>query len=79
MEIQISRIERSDIVLQFEQNLQEGIDDITPLVNSLKKIKKIINEPGFRNKFSKKEKELWQQIFDEILEEEQRPEGVQNL
>lgn len=79
MEIQISRTERSDIVLQFEQNLQEGIDDISPLVNSLKKIKKIINEPGFRNKFSKKEKELWQKIFEEILEEEQRPEGIQNL
>ena len=79
MEIQISRIERSDIVLQFEQNLQEGIGDISPLVNSLKKLKKIINEPGFRNKFSKKEKELWQKIFEEILEEEQRPEGIENI
>ena len=79
MEIQISRIERSDIVLQFEQNLQEGIGDISPLVNSLKKLKKIINEPGFRNKFSKKEKELWQKIFEEILEEEQIPEGIQNI
>jgi hypothetical protein len=50
------------------QDLEEGLDDITPLIQSLEKIRGIINKAGFGNKFTKKERELWNNIFTELLD-----------
>jgi hypothetical protein len=68
MEITIQKVNQSLITLEFLQDLEEGIDDVTPLVNSLVKLKSIINKPGFGNKFNKKEKELWNDIFTQVLD-----------
>ena len=78
MNILTETINRSIITLQFEQDLEEGIDDITPFVRSLEKLKKIINEPGFQNKFTKEEKEIWNTLCDNILEDD-TVQGVQQI
>lgn len=70
MEITIQKINRSVITLEFLQDLDNDIDDITPLYNSLRKIKEIINKPGYTNKFTKKEKELWNSIFEDVLSDD---------
>lgn len=76
MEVTIQRIERTEIHLDFVQDFEEHVDDITPLYTSLKKIKKIITAPGFKNPFNKGEKEMWGRIFSEILKEEEKTEGL---
>jgi len=60
------------------QDLDEEIDDISPFVSSLPKLKRIINELGYKNKFTKKEKLFWNEIFDSFIEED-KPEGVTNV
>ena len=70
MDITVQKINKSIITLDFIQDLDEGVDDITPLYNSLKKIKNIINKPGYNNKFNKEERLLWNYIFEEVLEKE---------
>jgi len=60
------------------QDLDEGIDEISPFVSSLPKLKRIINELGYKNKFTKKEKLFWNEIFDSFIEED-KPEGVTNV
>ena len=70
MEIVVQKIERQEIQLLFVQDVKEQIDDISPLITSLAKLKKIINKPGFKNDFDKGERELWNSIFNEILSEE---------
>ena len=70
MEIVVQKIERQEIQLLFVQDVEEQIDDISPLITSLAKLKKIINKPGFKNDFDKGERELWNSIFNEILSEE---------
>ena len=77
MDIAVQKINKSIITLDFIQDLDEGVDDITPLYNSLKKIKNIINKPGYNNKFNKEERLLWNYIFEEILEKED-VSGVQS-
>ena len=76
MNILTETIHKSLITLQFEQDLEGGIDDITPFVRSLEKMKGIINEAGFLNKFTKQERSLWNTIFDSILEDD-RIQGIQ--
>ena len=78
MDITVQKINKSIITLDFIQDLDEGVDDITPLYNSLKKIKNIINKPGYNNKFNKEERLLWNYIFEEILEKED-VSGVQSV
>jgi len=60
------------------QDLDEEIDDISPFASSLPKLKRIINELGYKNKFTKKEKLFWNEIFDSFIEED-KPEGVTNV
>ena len=67
MEIVVQKIERQEIQLLFVQDVEEQIDDISPLITSLAKLKKIINKPGFKNEFDKGERELWNGVFNEIL------------
>lgn len=67
------------ISLEFIQDIDNGVDDISPLVTSLYKFKKIINEPGFKNDFSRGEKELWNQIFSNILEDSEKPSGMSSM
>ena len=76
MEITSIRIDREEINLRFIKDSNEDKDDISTLITSLDKIKKFINEPGFANKFSKEEKELWNNIFN-ILLFEPAVEGIQ--
>ena len=76
MEIVVQKIERQEIHLVFVQDAEENIDDVSPLVTSLAKLKKIINKPGFKNDFDKEEKELWNGIFKQLLTEE-IPQGLQ--
>lgn len=77
MEIVVQKIERQEIHLVFVQDAEENIDDVSPLVTSLAKLKKIINKPGFKNDFDKGERELWNNIFNEILSEES-VQGIQH-
>jgi hypothetical protein len=76
MEITIQKVNQSLITLEFLQDLEEGVDDVTPLITSLEKIKKEIRKVGFSNKFNKQEKELWNNIFKEVLEED-KAQGIQ--
>ena len=76
MEILTQRI--NTISINLIQDLDEGIDDISPFVSSLPKLKRIINELGYKNKFTKKEKLFWNEIFDSFIEED-KPEGVTNV
>ena len=76
MEITSIRIDREEINLKFIKDSNEDKDDISTLITSLDKIKKFINEPGFANKFSKEEKELWNNIFNALLFEP-AVEGIQ--
>mgnify|MGYP003610856691 CR=1 FL=1 len=69
MEIVVQKIERQEIQLLFVQDIEEQIDDISPLITSLAKLKKIINKPGFRNDFDKEERELWNKIFNDLISE----------
>ena len=48
----------------------EGVDEITPFMNSLVKIKKEVTKAGFRNMFNKDEREIWLRIFEIILIDE---------
>ena len=76
MEILTQRI--NTISINLIQDLDEEIDDISPFVSSLPKLKRIINELGYKNKFTKKEKLFWNEIFDSFIEED-KPEGVTNV
>lgn len=76
MEILTQRI--NTISINLIQDLDEGIDEISSFVSSLPKLKRIINELGYKNKFTKKEKLFWNEIFDSFIEED-KPEGVTNV
>lgn len=76
MEILTQRI--NTISINLIQDLDEEIDDISPFASSLPKLKRIINELGYKNKFTKKEKLFWNEIFDSFIEED-KPEGVTNV
>ena len=78
MEITIQKVNQSLITLEFLQDLENGIDDVTPLYNSLNKLKGVINKVGFTNKFTKGERELWNKIFEQVLEEP-KLEGMQSI
>lgn len=67
MEIITTKINQTIIDLQFVQDLDEGTDDITPLVTSLEKLQKIVNKTGFSNRFNKTERALWNNVFDRVL------------
>lgn len=77
MEITIQKVNQSVITLEFLQNLEQEVDDITPLVTSLEKLQKIVNKTGFSNKFNRMERVLWNDIFDKVLplkqEEDEAP------
>lgn len=64
MEIIIQKIDN----VQFNFTRDDEIDDITPLVTSSEKLKKIINKVGFKNEFSSVERDLWNGIFKVIDE-----------
>lgn len=64
MEIIIQKIDN----VQFNFTRDDEIDDITPLVTSSEKLKKIINKVGFKNEFSSIERDLWNGIFKVIDE-----------
>lgn len=75
MEITTQKIQ--SIELRFLQDEDEGIDDITPFITSLEKLKKHINSVGFSNPYGKEEKALWNSIFDTLLgETETKAEGL---
>lgn len=75
MEITAQKIQ--SIELKFLQDEDEGIDDITPFITSLEKLKKHINSVGFTNPYDKEEKALWNTIFDALLgETEIKAEGL---
>ena len=67
MEIIIQKIDN----VQFNFTRDDEIDDITPLVTSSEKLKKIINKVGFKNEFSSIERDLWNGIFKVIDEKVQ--------
>jgi hypothetical protein len=75
MEITTQKINRSSIILEFIQDIENGEDDITVLVHSLEKIKPFVNKTGFGNRFTKEEKGLWNNIFSQLLQ----PDLVQGL
>jgi len=77
MEIVVQRINQAVITLEFIQDLEQSVDDITPFIKSLEKIKKIVNKIGYGNKFNKEERELWNNIFEQLLEVE-KPNGINN-
>ena len=64
MEIVVQKIDN----VQFNFTRDDEIDDITPLVTSSEKLKKIINKVGFKNEFSSIERDLWNGIFKVIDE-----------
>lgn len=75
MEITAQKIQ--SIELRFLQDEDEEVDDITPLITSLEKLKKHINSVGFSNPYNKEEKALWNNIFDTLLgEPETKIEGL---
>ena len=66
-EITKTTVNRIDIGII--QDFETGEDDITPFINSLPKLNKIINKPGFKNDFSKEEREFWNNIFESFRQE----------
>ena len=64
MEIQIQKID--NVIFSFSRD-DEG-DDITPLVTSSEKLRKIINKAGYKNDFTAEEKNLWNGIFNVVNE-----------
>ena len=70
MEIIVQKIDRQEIQLLFIQDVEDQIDDISPLISSLTKLKKIVNKPGFKNDFDKEERGLWNKIFKDLIPEE---------
>lgn len=64
MEIVVQKIDN----VQFNFTRDDEIDDITPLVTSSEKLKKIINKVGFKNEFNSVERDLWNGIFKVIDE-----------
>ena len=79
MEVTIQRIERTEIHLDFVQDIEMGMDDVTPLYTSLSKIRKIVNAPGFKNDFTSDERGLWESIFKQILKDEGKAEGNSSI
>lgn len=65
MEIITQKI--STVDTRFIQDIDNQIDEITPLVSSLKKIRKHINSVGFSNGYTKEEKALWNEFADTVL------------
>ena len=75
MEIIAQKI--STIELRFVQDIEEGIDEISPFISSLEKIKKHINAVGFSNGFTKEERALWNEIANSLLgETEEKIQGL---
>lgn len=70
MNVEIQKINQTVVTIDFIQDLSNEMDNITPLISSLKKFRGIIREAGYNKKFTKKEKELWEEIFTELLPEE---------
>lgn len=64
MEILIQKIDN----VQFNFTRDDDMDDITPLVTSSEKLRKIINKAGYKNEFNSAERELWNGIF-KVIEE----------
>lgn len=64
MEILIQKIDN----VQFNFTRDDDMDDITPLVTSSEKLRKIINKAGYKNEFNSTERELWNGIF-KVIEE----------
>ena len=64
MEILIQKIDN----VQFNFTRDDDMDDITPLVTSSEKLRKIINKAGYKNEFNSVERELWNGIF-KVIEE----------
>ena len=64
MEILIQKIDN----VQFNFTRDDDMDDITPLVTSSEKLRKIINKVGYKNEFNSTERELWNGIF-KVIEE----------
>ena len=48
----------------------EGINEITPFVSSLAKIRKEVYKPGFLSMFNKAEKEVWISIIEKFYPDE---------
>jgi len=59
----------------FRDDRLEGVDEITPFVSSLKKLKKEVKKIGFLSIFNKAEKEVWNNIFDKFLPSDEAPEN----
>ena len=64
MEIQIQKID--NVIFSFSRD-DEG-DDITPLVTSSEKLRKIINKADYKNDFTAEERNLWNGIFNVVNE-----------
>lgn len=62
MEIQIQKID--NVIFSFSRD-DEG-DDITPLVTSSEKLRKIINKADYKNDFTAEERNLWNGIFNVV-------------
>lgn len=59
----------NSIGINFVQDFDKGTNEVGPFISSLSKFKAIINKPGFgnSNKFSKEEKELWNEVFSQLI------------
>ena len=67
MEILAQRISTIDI--RLIQDADEGVDDITPFITSLPKLKKLINKIGYGNPFSKEERGFWITLIEQFSTE----------
>lgn len=62
-----------EVLIIVEDNNEENIYEVDIFLNSLIKLKKIINSTGYTNKFNKDEKALWDDIFSEFVFPEDKP------
>ena len=74
---------RKELTLRLVDDHEEGVYEVDAFLSSLIKIKKMVNKVGFLNKFSKQEKEVWNDFFERynIVQEEPKGAGpnIQNV
>jgi len=59
-----------ELQLTLTDDRLEGVNEITPFVSSLSKIKKEVYKAGFLSMFNKAEKEVWISILEKFLPDE---------
>ena len=74
--MEVNYRELRELNINVLHDATSGYDEITPFVSSLGKIKKEVTRSGFKNMFSKEEREVWFKVFERIeIKDEKNGKG----